>query len=57
MRKKDWADEEADRLFDLVRDAESDESVTDAIAASLRLALSAGSTKLRLAFRALLDIQ
>jgi len=38
MRKIDWADREAERLFDMVRDAKPDQEVVDAIAAALRAA-------------------
>ena len=38
MRRSDWADAEANRLYDMVRDAESDEKVTEAIALALRKA-------------------
>ena len=36
MPKMDWADNEANRLFDMVRDAEPDEDVISAIAEALR---------------------
>lgn len=38
MRKRDWADDEAERLFDMVRDGADDADVTEAIAAALRIA-------------------
>lgn len=38
MRRKDWADDEAARLFDMVRDAVDDYRITDEIAKSLRKA-------------------
>lgn len=38
VRRKDGADEIAERLFDMVRDAKPDQEVTDAIAAELRKA-------------------
>ena len=37
-RRKDGADEIAERLFDMVRDAKPDQEVTDAIASELRKA-------------------
>jgi hypothetical protein len=36
LRRKDDADETAERLFDMVRDAKPDQEVTDAIASALR---------------------
>ncbi len=38
MRKRDWADDEADKLFDLVRDEVPDDEVTRRIADALRAA-------------------
>ena len=38
MRRKDWADDEAERLFDLVRDAVDDDLVIGEIGKSLRKA-------------------
>jgi len=38
MRPKDWADHEADRLVDLMRDGADDERMTDEIGKSLRKA-------------------
>jgi hypothetical protein len=38
MRRKDWADDEAERLFDLVRDAIDDELIVEEISKSLRKA-------------------
>lgn len=38
MRRKDWADDEAERLYDMVRDDEDDDHVTAEIAKSLRKA-------------------
>lgn len=38
MRRKDWADDEAERLFDLVRGAIDDNSVIEEISKSLRKA-------------------
>jgi hypothetical protein len=38
MRRRDWADNEADRLVDMVRDGVDDEKVTEAIALALRKA-------------------
>lgn len=38
LRPKDWADNEADRLVDLLRDGSDDEELTNAIAQSLRKA-------------------
>lgn len=38
MRRKDGADNEAERLFDMVRDAKPDQEVIDAIATALRKA-------------------
>lgn len=42
MRKKDWADAEAERLFELVRDGADDDRVIDEIAVSLRRASMLG---------------
>lgn len=36
MRRIDWADEEAERLYDMVRDEVEDQKVIDAIATALR---------------------
>lgn len=38
MRRSDWADAEANRLFDMVRDADDDDKVIEAIALALRKA-------------------
>lgn len=38
MRRRDGADEIAERLFDMVRDAKPDQEVVDAIAVELRKA-------------------
>lgn len=38
MRRSDWADAEANRLYDLVRDAVDDDKVIEAIADALRKA-------------------
>lgn len=36
MRRRDWADDEADHLYEMVRDGADDEKVIDAIASALR---------------------
>jgi len=41
-RRTDWADHEANRLFDMVRDGESDDEVIHAIGKSLRRAAQDG---------------
>lgn len=38
----DWADEEAERLFDMVRDARADDDIINAIAVALRKASDDG---------------
>lgn len=38
MRRRDWADDEAERLFDLVRDAIDEEAIVGEIGMSLRKA-------------------
>lgn len=57
MIQKDWADNQAEDLFDKVRDDQSDEEVTESIAVQLRLAFLAGGKAMRQQFRSLLDIQ
>lgn len=43
MRRRDWADDESERLYDLARDGADDEKVVEAIADALRKA--AGTEK------------
>jgi len=38
MRRRDEYDDEADRLYDMIRNGEDDQKVTDAIALALRKA-------------------
>ncbi len=45
MRRSDWADAEANRLYDMVRDAVDDDRVIDAIALALRKAAGVETPK------------
>jgi hypothetical protein len=38
MRRRDWADDEAEGLYEMVREGEDDEEVIEAIALALRKA-------------------